>query len=249
MKIYITRNGDQYGPYSIQDANAHIVSGSVTLDDLAWHEGLAGWIPLKTVPGIIQPTPATPPAPPALPTAPPPSAGRVVHPTTTSSPKAAASVEGAAGTAVKEPVYAGFWIRFAALLVDMLVLVIPLQLISMVLGAVLIQGAQTAESQAELSAYVLVDDFAQLIVCWLYFALLEASAWQSTIGKKALGLKVIDEKGGRMSFGQASGRYFAKLLSTFILMAGYIMVAFTARKQGLHDRLARVYVIKEPKKA
>lgn len=79
---------------------------------------------------------------------------------------------------------------------------------------------------------------------WLYFALLESSKMQATVGKLAIGLIVTDLNGQRISFGRATGRYFAKILSGLILLIGYIMVAFTQRKQGLHDMIANTLVYK-----
>ena len=67
---------------------------------------------------------------------------------------------------------------------------------------------------------------------------------QGTLGKKALGMIVTDLDGGRIGFGRATGRYFAKILSALILGIGFIMVAFTQRKQGLHDLIASTLVYK-----
>ena len=79
---------------------------------------------------------------------------------------------------------------------------------------------------------------------WLYFALLESSAKQGTLGKMALGIRVTDLDGNRISFGRATGRYFAKFISAIILYIGFIMAAFTAKKQALHDIIASTLVIK-----
>ena len=79
---------------------------------------------------------------------------------------------------------------------------------------------------------------------WLYFALLESSARGATLGKMALSMRVTDLEGRRISFMRATGRYFAKYLSGMILAIGYIMAAFTAKKQALHDMLAGTLVAK-----
>ncbi len=68
--------------------------------------------------------------------------------------------------------------------------------------------------------------------------------WQATLGKKLLGMKVVDYAGNRISFGRATGRYFAGFLSVLLLFIGLIMVAFTKRKQALHDKLASTLVVK-----
>lgn len=71
---------------------------------------------------------------------------------------------------------------------------------------------------------------------------MESSSWQGTLGKKALGLRVTDLEGNRVGFGRATGRYFAKIVSGLILFIGYIMVGFTAKKQGLHDMMVATLV-------
>ena len=81
------------------------------------------------------------------------------------------------------------------------------------------------------------------ILGWLYYALMESSAKQATLGKMALGIMVTDGQGRRVSFARATGRYFAKIISNIILYIGYIMIAFTVRKQGLHDIIADCLVV------
>jgi uncharacterized RDD family membrane protein YckC len=83
-----------------------------------------------------------------------------------------------------------------------------------------------------------------LVVNWLYFALMESSSWQATLGKRAVGVKVINEQGSRVSFITATIRYIGKIVSGAILLIGYIMAAFTAKKQALHDMIATTYVVK-----
>ena len=84
----------------------------------------------------------------------------------------------------------------------------------------------------------------ELVVGWLYFALQESSRFQATLGKRALKIVVTDLQGGRIGFPRASGRYFAKLLSTLSLGIDYLMAAFTARKQALHDLVADTLVVR-----
>lgn len=78
---------------------------------------------------------------------------------------------------------------------------------------------------------------------WLYFALMESSGQQGTIGKMALGIKVTDMNGNRIGFGRATGRYFGKIISSLTLTIGYIMAGFTQQKQALHDIIAGCLVI------
>ncbi len=80
MQIYIHRNGQKFGPYSVEDANGYISSGNLHATDLAWYDGAADWLPLGQVPGVIAGA-TPPPAPVAAVTHPPvPPAGAALHP-------------------------------------------------------------------------------------------------------------------------------------------------------------------------
>ena len=86
--------------------------------------------------------------------------------------------------------------------------------------------------------------FAGFVGSWLYYALCESSRWQATIGKRLLGLIVVTEDYESVSFGRATGRFFGKFLSSAIFGVGYLMAAFTERRQALHDIVARCLVLK-----
>ena len=128
--------------------------------------------------------------------------------------------------------YAGFWLRFLALVIDSLIFVLAGVILGFFVGK--ITG----------SAKIL--DIPLFIASWLYYALMESSPRQATIGKMVLGISVTNLSGNRISFGRATGRYFAKIISGIILSIGYIMAAFTAKKQALHDIIASTVVIKNP---
>jgi uncharacterized RDD family membrane protein YckC len=148
--------------------------------------------------------------------------------------------------------YAGFWLRFVAWIIDFIVLWIVSTFITLPFVAatgfrdmILNHPPQTPE---ELIAFM--GSFSKLIILgivikWLYYALLESSSWQATLGKKALGLEVTDMAGRRVSFGRATGRFFGKIISAFILWIGFIMAGFTAQKQALHDMMAGCLVIRK----
>jgi uncharacterized RDD family membrane protein YckC len=70
-----------------------------------------------------------------------------------------------------------------------------------------------------------------------------SSEWQATVGKRAMSIVVTGVDGSRISFARATGRHFAKYISACILGIGFIMAAFTARKQALHDLIAETLVI------
>ena len=81
---------------------------------------------------------------------------------------------------------------------------------------------------------------------WLYFAGMESSERQATFGKAAMSLRVTDLEGRRLSFGHATGRFFAKIVSGLIPFAiGYIMAGFTEKKQALHDMIAGTLVLRK----
>ena len=110
--------------------------------------------------------------------------------------------------------YAGFWHRFAATLIDGLVLLVPTLLVIWI-------------------------PFMGIVFSWLYFALFHSSKHQATLGMMALSIKIYNENEERISFGRATGRYFSTPLSALILCIGYFMIGWTLRKQGLHDKIAR----------
>jgi uncharacterized RDD family membrane protein YckC len=162
-------------------------------------------------------------------------------------------------------VYAGFWLRLVAAIIDRLILGIPMGIIFFLSIASLLptlmqnfqnlQNAQDPRTVMAIVAAVLPRVFFLIILFlaagWLYWGLMESSAWQATLGKKAVGICVTDLSGGRPSFGRASGRYFAgRGISTVPSIGGLyylidcIMAGFTEKKQALHDMIAGCFVVR-----
>jgi uncharacterized RDD family membrane protein YckC len=140
--------------------------------------------------------------------------------------------------------YAGFWRRFAAYLIDSIILGVVFTIVGIALGVGMFFGMEdmfTETTAAPALGGLLY--IAYFLLIWLYFALMESSKLQATLGKMALGIKVTNMNGGRISFANATGRYFSKIISGIILYIGYLMVAFTQKKQGLHDIIANTLVI------
>lgn len=136
--------------------------------------------------------------------------------------------------------FAGFWIRFVAFIIDGLIIGIPIWLLMFsVIGS-----AGMSDPTGDMGTYFALQ-FVGILFGWLYSALMESSKSQATIGKQALGLKVTDANGQRISFARATGRHFSKFVSSMILLIGYLMVAFTEKKQGLHDIMAATLVVKK----
>ncbi len=139
--------------------------------------------------------------------------------------------------------FAGFWLRLGAYLVDAIILRAGLWIVSAVtnLSSVDFFGDYSGTRQLGLwSAIALIE----VLISVLYFSLLESSAWQATPGKRVFGIKVTNLMGNRLSFSQALGRMMGKFLSALILGIGFLMAAFTERKQALHDMVANTLVIK-----
>ena len=141
-----------------------------------------------------------------------------------------------AGTAA-QVAYGGFWIRFVAYIIDAI-------LISLVLGVVTSIFGISYMNMDDISQIDPTLNLLSIAVAWLYFALMESSERGATVGKMAMGLRVVSNEGKRISFLNATGRYFAKIISALILCIGFIMIAFTDRKRGLHDMIASTLVIK-----
>lgn len=144
--------------------------------------------------------------------------------------------------------YGGFWRRFVAFIIDDIVVTI----IYMIGILLFTDGVEYYFNYNDITSFDDIEFFpilkAQLIYLVLevvYYAGMHSSSKQATIGKMCLDMKVIDSNGEKISFLRGVGRYFAKFLSGIILLIGYIMAAFSSKKQALHDKLANTYVIVE----
>ena len=150
-------------------------------------------------------------------------------------------------------IYGGFWIRLLAHLIDHIILgVVAAPLFFITVLPSIIRIAQQADRDQEPSPEMIITIISSVFVYialafvgqWLYEALLSSSSWQGTIGKRVLHLRVVDEAGNRIGFGRATGRFFAKILSSMFMCIGFIMIGFTERKTGLHDMLAGTRVLR-----
>ncbi|HEO72618.1 MAG TPA: hypothetical protein ENN80_15275 [Candidatus Hydrogenedentes bacterium] len=139
---------------------------------------------------------------------------------------------------VSGPAYAGFWLRFIAAFIDGLVLVIPSILLMAFLGVFLHAAGANPETFAALL------QVGTLVVGWLYYAGMESSGLCATIGKRAMGIAVTDVYGNPITFAKASGRFWGKLVSAMMLYVGFLMAAFTSKKQALHDMMAGCLVVR-----
>lgn len=234
MEVWIGRDGERHGPYKEDDVRQWLSSGQVSQDDLAWYEGLADWQPLSVL--FPDQKPAVSVAP-DVPVAPPPLAPL---PST--------------NMATLEDV-AGFWKRVGAWVVDYLILLVPITIIAVSMGATaafehfmaqLQSGVETTVAATEYTRAVRPATMWALLVGYAYYALFECSRWQGTPGKLALGLRVTDLDGKRLSVGRSLLRNVVRLLSAITVLIPfvcYVAVAWTARKQGIHDLVAKTLVL------
>jgi len=142
---------------------------------------------------------------------------------------AARSVPSPPAAGITSP-YSNFWRRAAAFLIDIFILLF----IYVLILAFASGPNKTASPIAPLLFFVAV---------WVYFAGMESSKLQATIGKLALGIKVTDLQGRRIGFGRATGREFARILSGMPLYIGYVVAGFTKRRQAFHDMIAGTLVV------
>lgn len=138
--------------------------------------------------------------------------------------------------------YAGFWKRVAAYLIDYVLVMVCNYLIAFFIGfaAAKLLNLQTDDvpHAVALAALLIVLGFVLV-----YYVYAESSPWQATVGKRIMGIKVTDEHGRRISFWRSLGRRAAMAISSFTFLIGYMMCGWTARKQCLHDKIAGCLVV------
>ncbi len=127
-------------------------------------------------------------------------------------------------------IYAHFWQRLLAIIIDL------------ALANIVIAFAYLFFNSTR--ANIIIGLMSWLCI-WLYFALMESSNCQGTLGKMAMRIKVVDINNNLISFGRATGRYFSKFFSGIIIFVGYFMMLWTSKKQCLHDKIADTFVIKK----
>jgi uncharacterized RDD family membrane protein YckC len=223
------QQGTQRGPVDFQALRAMATSGQLQPADLVWREGMTDWSPASSIEGLFAAIAPTGYA-----------------PTTYAPPGYAAPVGGPIPMSYYTPnvdqIYVGFWWRVLAYFIDYIITNVVMFIVGLFIGfAIGIAGGGSKSAEDVAGA---VAGLIGIVLSWLYFALMESSAAQGTLGKLAIGVRVTDLEGQRIGFGRATGRYFSKILSALILCVGFMMVGWTERKQGLHDQIASTLVLK-----
>ncbi|MDY0021511.1 RDD family protein [Arenimonas caeni] len=227
MWYYVDRAHDRHGPITAEALARAFREGRVQRDSLVWREGMTQWEPLES---HLQELPAPPPAAP-VPVAPP-----------TAPPQTAAQAPVA--TDIDHVVDAGFIRRLGAFIIDNMLLgtaYYAVLMVGMVVMAVAVAGATDGGAVAATGAVLMALAYA--VMSYFYYVGMERSKLQATVGKLALGIKVVDADGRRLGWGKASARWAGSLVSYLILYFGFFMAGWTRRKQALHDLMAGTYVV------
>lgn len=235
--------GQQQGPVALETLRQKAQAGEVGGDDLVWTEGMPEWSPARFVEalGVGNDIGATP------------AGGQYDL-------SAAAAAAGSAQPGYTQPYgapggtlgygtyayhsqeqYGGFWLRFVAAILDGVIIFIPGFLLQMLAEFM----ARRSPGQNAVIIATVISWVLQTVIAWLYSAMFESSAYQATPGKMALGLRVTDLNGLPITFARATGRHFGKMVSAIICYIGFIMAAFTERKQALHDQMAGTLVLRK----
>ena len=215
---YYAQNGQQSGPVAATVIIHLISTGQLPADSLVWKKGLPQWQPVTSVPEFASVRP--------------PENTRLNQIGYMSPPT--------------DVYYAGFWIRFVAAFIDGIILQVGSMIIGGLLGAIIgaVAGASGMNQEAFLLIIQLVSSLAGIIATLLYYALMESSVWQATLGKRAMGIVVTDLNGDRISFPRALGRVASKYISILTLLIGYIIAAFHPQKRALHDLIAGTVTVR-----
>ncbi len=251
---YFADGQDRQGPLSADDMRQRFQRGDITLATLVWREGFAQWAPLSEAVEELQlqnlasaasnlgsgidlrgdytaidngtaPLPGTG------------GGGGTYSPYT--APAAATGYANAAVVNGQDVVYAGFWKRYAAYFIDYILLTVVTLPLSMIIN---LTGAGSGNESVQV-ALTLVVMLLSMVISIGYYAGFHASRGGATLGKMAVGIKVVRGNGERISFLRAFCRYLATIVSSLILMIGFIMAAFTERKQALHDMMCDTLVV------
>jgi uncharacterized RDD family membrane protein YckC len=261
MNWHYVEHGQQVGPVTEEVLTQLFQAGRITADTLVWHEGLPDWQTYHQAMANRPPVAGVPPIQPAA--APIPlnenevvcaecgkifPAGETIKVGQTS---VCASCKPVFLQKLSEGVkintgtlnYAGFWIRFAAVFVDGLILGLPFMIVYFATVFPSISAASHRNGQPPQFAILpLLEQMGFYLVQWGY-TIFFIGKYGATPGKMACKLKVVTAEGEKVSYARATGRCFAQILSAMICYIGYIMVGFDDQKRALHDHICNTRVV------
>jgi uncharacterized RDD family membrane protein YckC len=255
MDWFYGDSGKQIGPIDETSFEGLVTAGIIRNETLVWRAGMATWQPYATV------RPA--PSPPVLNAAPGDQrfcteCGRAYSPdelVAFGNSLVCAACKPVFTQKLREGIrpagtvrYGGFWIRYLAVLVDSLVFsVLIVMVFAIGVIAFPVDWTNVGRSTPDLMRLLAIEGvvwlsalaFAAIYETWMI------GRYGATLGKMACSLIVVTSDGGKVSYGRALGRHFAKHLSSFIIGIGYIMAGFDEEKRALHDRICDTRVIKK----
>ncbi len=262
MPWYYAENGQQTGPVTDEQFQSLVAMGAVRGDTLVWRDGMANWLPYSAAvaPSATEPMPVPPTVG---------GAGGVVcaecrqtFPVEQTIRFGDAFVcsnckstyvqklrEGAITTTPGVVRYAGFWIRFVAKFIDGLIVGVPMMIVFFLIGAGGAMGFAPPPGGAPTGATMFAALGMQLafqaiaIVLGAAYNVYFVATRAATPGKMAVGLKIINADGSKISTGKAFGRYFAEMVSGLTCYIGYIIAGFDDQKRSLHDHICSTRVV------
>lgn len=261
MNWYYVEGGQPAGPVNDAQFEALVRLGKLAPADLVWREGLESWQSLgQARPDLLAAAPAAAPAAGFASPLPEGQArcaecGQVfvtedmirhgnLHVCAACKPLFLQKLREGVSLPTGRLNYAGFWIRFAAVFVDGILLFAVNLVISLIAGAGVGLGFSTPQTEPTMAVMVLqLVLMAIQIAIALTYETVMIGKYGATLGKMACGLRVVTPEGAPVSYLRALGRYFAKILSQIICLIGYIMAAFDDEKRALHDRICDTRVI------
>lgn len=257
---YSNAQRERLGPVGADDLTQLHRNGQLGADTLVWREGYADWKPWREAIDEVLPRAAAASPFEAAPTATPASAFatagpnapadadanpyRMAEPVSPYAPPKAQVAENDGFVSGGRVVYAGFWKRAAASFIDSFVVGIVAGMVGMVFGLMMV--AMMGSGGFDEGLAVVLQIVNQLVALGLgatYFGWMHSSSMQASVGKLAVGIKVVRGDGSRISFARGFGRYFAYMLSTLTIGIGLIMAGFTERKRALHDMICDTLVV------
>jgi uncharacterized RDD family membrane protein YckC len=218
---YTDAQGAEHGPVTADAVRAAFNGGRIGPASQFWHEGLPGWIDLPTAAGELGLGAGAPP------------------PDPYAAPRARVEAE-SSYVAGSDVVPAGFIRRFAAMFLDQLIIGVGMFAVMFAaIMAMVMAGGGSDPGNAFVAIFYLV----YFVAVAYYYAGQESSSAQATLGKRALGIKVVDRDGRQLTFAHALGRWFSVALSYLTMYIGFLMAAFPPRKLALHDMVSGTQVV------
>lgn len=252
MNWYYVEEGQQAGPVSDEQLDGMIQSGKIQPDTLVWHEGMAAWASYREAKGGAGPGGAS-----GLAAQPGPEAvcaecGKIfpvdetipygnVRVCAGCKPVFLQKLQEGAAINTGEMNYARILTRFAAVFLDGLLLGAVNMALGFVVGLVGAMAARNSPGSLVVIQFVVLAIEIGIGVSYETFMI---GKYGATLGKMACKIRVVTADGGRVSYGRACGRYFAKMLSGFTCLIGYIIAIFDEpQKRALHDHLCNTRVV------